>query len=198
MPQRAFPTQIVHYLRTAFVRSALTGSEGHGIITDKPGVVAGFLAMFDEVPDELIRLSADDGAALEANIGTIRYGIEQYRNGNSSDRLRKVGPALAQAWALIEKLKDEAPATTHDLSFITDAELQEMIGLDIAAISTNLQAGEWKGATILAGSCCEALLLFGLQAIEAKAPGSLAKAVSAITWPGGKKGPNPADLIDGS
>jgi hypothetical protein len=52
--------------------------------------------------------------------------------------------------------------------------------------------GEWKGATILAGSCCEALLLYGLQTRETKAPGSIATAVAAI-WPGGNV-PNAADL----
>jgi hypothetical protein len=67
-----------------------------------------------------------------------------------------------------------------------------MIGLDISAVSTDLQSGEWKGATILAGSCCEALLLFGLQTHETKAPGSVAKAVTAI-WPSGNA-PNTADL----
>jgi hypothetical protein len=40
---------------------------------------------------------------------------------------------------------------------------REMIGLDTSAVSADLQSGEWKGATVLAGSCCEALLLYGLQ-----------------------------------
>jgi hypothetical protein len=68
-----------------------------------------------------------------------------------------------------------------------------MIGLDIAAISTNLQSGEWKGATLLSGSCCEALLLYGLQT---RPPGSVPRAVNAITWR--NKTPDPADLTDRS
>jgi Alpha amylase, catalytic domain len=54
--------------------------------------------------------------------------------------------------------------------------------------------GEWKGATILAGSCCEALLLYGLQTRETKVPGSVAKAVAAIAWPGSNS-PKAADLL---
>jgi hypothetical protein len=108
--------------------------------------------------------------------------------------LRPVGPALATAWTLIDKLKDQVPSTTHNLSFITDPVLQEMIGLDISAVSTDLQSGEWKCATILAGSCCEALLLYGLQTRETKVPGSVGNAVAAITWPGGNS-PRAADLL---
>jgi hypothetical protein len=71
-----------------------------------------------------------------------------------------------------------------------------MIGLDVSAIATDLQSGEWKGATILAGSCCEALLLFGLQSRDAKVPGTLAAAVGAIRWAG--KPPKPSDPTDRS
>jgi len=84
----------------------------------------------------------------------------------------------------------------HDLSFITDTVLQEMIGLDLSAVATDLQSGERKGATIIAGSCCEALLLYGLQTREAKKRGAIAGAVGAITWP--SKPPKASDLTDRS
>jgi hypothetical protein len=67
-----------------------------------------------------------------------------------------------------------------------------MIGVDIAAISTGLQSGEWKGAAILAGSCCEALLLYALQTKEANASGAVAQAVTAISW--SSKSPDPSEL----
>jgi hypothetical protein len=163
------------------------------MIQSNVGKIASFLDLYDNLPHQLIRLSEDDDVALIAAIGTIRYGIDQFRRGKSPDCLRPVGPALATAWRLIEKLKDQVPSTAHDLSFIADPILQEMIGLDISAVSTDLQSGEWKGATILAGSCCEALLLYGLQTREAKAPGSVAKAVAATTWPGNP--PTTTDLL---
>jgi hypothetical protein len=116
----------------------------------------------------------------------------QFRLTNHPDCINTVGSALSTAWRIIETLKDEVPSTSHDLSFISDPVLREMIGLDISAVSIGLQSGEWKGATILAGSCCEALLLYGIQTRETKATGSVAKAVVAI-WPGGNA-PNAADL----
>jgi hypothetical protein len=158
------------------------------------GKVAGFLNLYDQLPHELIRLSADDYVDLVAAIETVRYGIEQYRLGRNPDCLLPVGLALGKAWTLVAKLKDEVPSTGHDLSFISDPVLREMIGLDISAVSTDLQSGEWKGATVLAGSCCEALLLYGLQTRETKVPASVAKAVATIAWPS-KRVPRDTDLV---
>jgi hypothetical protein len=181
--RRAFPTQIVNYLSHVFSKKALADPlQAIGTVQYRAGAVAAFLDLYDRLPDELIRLSAEDAAELTASVGAIRFGMEQYRNGINSDCLRSVGPALATAWSLIEKLRDEAPSTMHDLAFISDAVLREMIGFDLAAISTDLQAGEWKSATILAGSCCEAVLLYGLMTIETKTPGTIAAAIAAITW----------------
>jgi hypothetical protein len=190
---RTVPSQIVGYLVKRFTKP---DDFHYSIIQHHIGAVAGFLELYDQLPPELIRLSADDFAELTASIGTVRYGTDQFRRGNNSECLVPVGPTLSKAWRLIEKLKDEAPSVLHDLSFIGDAVFQEMIGIDIAAISADLQSGEWKGATIISGSCCEALLLYALQAHEAKSPGDLAAAVSAINWPA--KSPNAADLIDRS
>ena len=188
---RTYPTRIIEYLVKNFNAPSQFPM---AVIQSHIGKVAGFLNLYDHLPHELIRLSADDYADLVAAIETVRYGIDRYRVGNNPDCLLPVGPALHVAWTLIGKLKDEVPSTAHDLSFITDPVLREMIGLDIFAISTDLQSGEWKGATVLAGSCCEALLLYGLQTRETKVPGSVGKAVAAITWPGSNP-PRAADLI---
>jgi hypothetical protein len=94
----------------------------------------------------------------------------------------------------MEKLPDRFPTTQHDLTFITDPGLQQNIGFDVDAVRIDLQSGEWKGATVLAGSCCEAVLLYGIQEIEKRKVGEIARAVSALTWKG--KGPNSADPTD--
>ena len=72
-----------------------------------------------------------------------------------------------------------APATT-ELSFITDAGLRQNIRLDISAANSDLAQGEWKGATVLAGSATEALLLWALQDHEARNAGSLASATTTL------------------
>jgi len=65
---------------------------------------------------------------------------------------------------------DEAPTPdTQELSFITDVDLRQSIRLDMSAANKNLAHGEWKGATVLAGSAVEALLLWKIRNGEAEA-----------------------------
>ena len=47
---------------------------------------------------------------------------------------------------------------------------------------------------MLAGSCCEALLLYGIQKVEQKVSGEISRAVAILPWKG--KGPNPINPTD--
>lgn len=79
------------------------------------------------------------------------------------------------------KCPDEAPAPgTTDLPFVTHAELRESIRLDISAANRDFANGEWKGATVLAASAVEALLLFALQEVAAKKPDSIQPALAGL------------------
>jgi hypothetical protein len=63
---------------------------------------------------------------------------------------------------------DQLPApSTHDLNFIADADLRADLRFDISAINQELANGEWKSATVLAGSVIEALLLWKLSTLNA-------------------------------
>lgn len=191
---RAFPSQITDYLAATF---KVPGTLCHAIVYSHIGAVAGFLELYDQLPHELIRLSPDDYARLVTAIGTVRFLTDQFQQTHNPESLRSVGSALENAWRLIATLKDEVPSANHDLAFITDTVLQEMIGLDLSAVATDLQSGEWKGATIIAGSCCEALLLYALQTKGSRTSGAIAAAVKAINWRSGKP-PKASDLTDKS
>jgi hypothetical protein len=66
--------------------------------------------------------------------------------------------------AALDQCPDESPAPgTEELRFITDADLRTNLRNDIGAINLALSNGEWKAATVLAGSAIEALLLWALQ-----------------------------------
>ena len=68
----------------------------------------------------------------------------------------------------LAKCPDESPSpSTSELSFISDADLRTNLRNDMGAINRALSNGEWKAATVLAGSAIEALLLWGLQSRHA-------------------------------
>jgi len=65
---------------------------------------------------------------------------------------------------MLVKCPDEAPAAqTIGLDFIADAAYRNQLRTDISAAYSAERNGEWKAATVLAGSVVEALLLWALQ-----------------------------------
>jgi hypothetical protein len=186
---KTFPTQLLGYLKYNFRSKQFT----HHDAAVKIGALRGFLDLYRELPHELIRLPPDEYAALVAAVGDIRFAMDQFQATPKSEWLSGVPGALSTVWTLIEKLPDSIPSSSHDLTFIADPVFQEMIGRDVSAVTTDLHSGEWKGATIIAGSCCEALLLYGLQTRDAKTPGTISGAAGAIHWNNNKQ-PNASDL----
>jgi hypothetical protein len=83
--------------------------------------------------------------------------------------------------ALLEVLRrspDEAPSeATAALQFISDSGAREDIRVDVANAHRALGNGEFKAATILAGSVLEALLLWAIRAAD---PERLAHALTKL------------------
>jgi hypothetical protein len=72
--------------------------------------------------------------------------------------------SIRTTYRLLCNCPDEAPASsTTEPAFISDADLRADLHRDLGEIDRSLQNGEWKGATVLAGSITEALLLSALQ-----------------------------------
>jgi hypothetical protein len=192
---RVFPSQIAGYLAATFKRRDESHLH-HTAMQQNIGAISGFIRLYDQLPHELLRLREEEYAELVAAFETVRFGVDQFRLNTRIESLYPISGAqgaLATVWKLIETLPDEVPATSHDLAFIGDPDLREMVQLDISAISVDLQSGEWQGATIFAGSCCETLLLYALQTVEARQNGSIASAVGAIKW-GHRQSPDPLNL----
>jgi hypothetical protein len=80
-------------------------------------------------------------------------------------------------------MPDESPAPgTSDLEFVTDLDLRASLRNDIGAVSRALSNGEWKAATVLAGSTAEALLLWTLNqlALRPASPQSRPRKASGL------------------
>lgn len=153
-------------------------------VTHIPSIVA-LARLVQAVPDELIVLDPERYAALVASIGALDGFPEAFQGGRlPAFHLRLRGFEANPIWTVRDAMAtcpDEAPtATTTTLAFVADADLRNSIRLDMSAAHANLAEGEWKGATVLAGSATEALLLWALQAEERQQAGTLGAAVTAL------------------
>ena len=90
--------------------------------------------------------------------------------------------AVALLHKTLQQCPDQAPApTTTELVFILEPDLRAGLRIDISTAFQAEANGEWKAATVLAGSVIEALLLWAVK----QAPrGDLRKACSSAVAKG--------------
>ena len=189
------PSMLAAYLQDQFGANVLATS--HAGALDRRGALVAFLTMYRDMPGELINLQGVERSHFLAGIGTIEGALVEYQNGRSPDAFRPVPRARFMVREMLAKLQDAVPSAAHDLAFIADPAQREMIAVDLFYIRTAIGAGEWKGATILAGSCAEAILLYGLESKKVASAGTFAAAYT-VAWPAGQRGPDQNDLIDRS
>jgi hypothetical protein len=145
------------------------------------------LAVAKEVAPELLTLTGQDlnDYSVALAMGDYLQGIA-IASGRvfplSEHRGKNPIALLRQALA---KCPDEAPAPgTTELMFIPDGHLRDSIRQDISAANVDLANGEYKGATVLAGSATEALLLWAVQRAEGKRAGAITAAVGVLVTAG--------------
>jgi len=166
---RVVPSQVVGLIDQLFP-SARVKREGSPLTLSRENSiqVAAVLELIQQVPPELIVLKADQYAEYVSSIATLKDLIEQWRARDFGFHyipgLRKHSPISLIRQALDICLDEVASVGTTELAFIEDAGLRENLRLDISAVNNALSNGQWKGATVLAGSVIEALLLWALQA----------------------------------
>lgn len=179
---RVVPSQVVAFIDTI----PLPPSEGFS--TSLQGVdtaeVSGLADLLDQIPEELLTMDATAYAAFICCKARIRETLatwaarpnagpdtERFLYSGQADAIRGIRYALA-------KCPDESPApATSELNFITDQDLRTNLRNDIGAVNRALSNGEWKAATVLAGSTIEALLLWDLQVRRAA---GISAAVTAL------------------
>jgi hypothetical protein len=149
-----------------------------------PAVLSGALVLADQVPDELLTMDNDTFASFITAKEQIKHILATWtsnRNAGHSPQGFQFGAPLnplAQIRNALAQCPDESPAPgTSELSFIFDADLRTNLRNDIGAVSRALSNGEWKAATVLAGSAIEALLLWALQQREQRSPADITNAI---------------------
>lgn len=133
--------------------------------------IKAILELIDHVPDHLIKMSGINYAvfisckailhkatSVEIPKGSVftlsELPFDGYKEAN----------ALSALFRLLRQCPDESvPETIDTISFISDESAREIARLDLASAEHAFDSGNWKGATVLAGSVIEALLLWAIK-----------------------------------
>lgn len=177
---RVVPSQVVATIDQLFPSTIGINHIGRG----NAGALSGLVRLVEMVPDELLVMDHLAFAGLTCSVAHIKEKLLSWVNDRSSrsemDFVVGFGSQspITLIRAALAQCPDEYPGTTTSkLIFIPDAELRGNLRNDVAAIDVALANGEWKAATVLAGSAIEALLLWDLTNRHSK---ELVAAVTAL------------------
>ena len=134
---------------------------------DRENSVAAIVDLVDQIPSELLVLPSEQYAMLVASIAALKtvlktwklrdYGLDRIPGFGNLNPITHIRNALSSC-------PDEFPAKdTSELTFISDTNFRKNLEIDISATNKALANGEWKAATVLAGSVIEALLLWAIN-----------------------------------
>jgi hypothetical protein len=178
---RVVPSQVVELIDQLFPPTRTAGR--FDVHMGGAGHLAAILAFAKEVPPELLTLAGQDLADYVVSVALIETVLHLWTSAGSHWKLtdyRATNPVVLLRRAL-EKCPDEAPSpATAQLLFITDTDLRESVRRDISAADQDFVNGEWKGATVLAGSATEALLLWAIQEADRSMPGAVGAATATL------------------
>ncbi|MGH7181467.1 MAG: hypothetical protein ACREJN_05765 [Nitrospiraceae bacterium] len=129
------------------------------------------LDLTDQIPSSLVVLNGHDYSVLVSSIAAIRNIMQNPKSHGhgSTIELPPIGEfgnlnPIALIRDLLDKCPDEFPSPgVAELLFISDQLFRDSLRNDIGTINRALADSEWKGATVLAGSVVEALLLYTLK-----------------------------------
>lgn len=129
------------------------------------------LDLIEQIPSQLLVLSNHDYCVLVSSIAAVRNVTKNPKSHGHGHAIEL--PPIAEFGNLnpialirdvLSKCPDEFPSPeTNELSFITDQHFRSGLRNDVSSINKALSDSEWKGATVLAGSVIEALLLWVLK-----------------------------------
>lgn len=198
------PSQVILYLDARYpqAKQQMAGS-GSSFYLQRDHAPSSqyLLTMIENIPSHLLVLDGESYAEFGEAIAAIQCAITAWNSGDNHYKLEKIpGRERLHPFTLLRKhlikFKDEGirPETT-ELNFITDDDLRNILRLDISNVNKALENGEWKAATILAGSIVEALLLWKLQGHETTNPGSIKGAIHSLKS-AGTFTKNPSNDID--
>jgi len=161
---RVVPSQIIDFIDQAFP----SAKDNKSFYLDRNHAehCLAIIDLIEQLPPELLAISGQPHIEFVSAKSAIKIALEQWKL--RTHRLSKA-PGLddRNPVSIIRNIlsicPDEFPSKdTAELRFIEDNDLRSNLEIDISATNQALSNGEWKAATVLAGSVIEALLLWEL------------------------------------
>lgn len=177
MPRRVVPSQVIAFIKDCFYEGVYLEGDPEfrgGMDQIGPSQAAhlrALLDLVDSIPPELLTMPPEKEVEFALGREAIRHAVELWAGGGDlylesperGLRRKKLNPVALVYGALSVASDEPLTPMTHDLAFVDDKALQGTLLGDIAAVERAVAHGEWKAATVLAGSVVEALLLWALK-----------------------------------
>lgn len=164
------PSQVVATIDALYAHAAASNEMYAGFKFHEQDLakLAGILELVDHVPPELIVLPPADYASLVCATGAIRAAVGLWQaRGGTNQKLREPLANLDVVTAIrriMARCPDSyATADTPSLQFVEDEAYRTQLRVDLSDGFRALANGEWKAATVLAGSVIEALILWRIK-----------------------------------
>lgn len=168
---RVVPSQVVELIDQMFPQAKDESRNNFYLENIHLPFLSAIIALADQIPSELINLDAPYHVEYEASKAAMKSVMLCWIGpGGNRLTLHDIGISSLNPLTLLRRALKHCPdafplQSTTELNFIEDNELRENLRLDLSAANQALTDGEWKAATVLAGSIIEALLLWALQQI---------------------------------
>jgi hypothetical protein len=163
---RVVPSQVVAFIDTLWP----TPEQQKNLNPTQAGRLSGLVELADQVPGELLTMDFALYASFICAKAHIRHSLLAWASEPKQPNWLGIMPGQPEQIPVtvirdaLAQCPDESPAPgTSELSFIADADLRTNLRNDIGAVNLALSNGEYKAATVLAGSAVEALLLWDLK-----------------------------------
>jgi hypothetical protein len=168
---KVVPSQVVSLI-DRFYPSAKT-TPNTPVFSKDSAVLGAIINLADNIPIELLTTSGDDYANYVFGLESMAAAIDRWNHHGTDEPPRNYmqqSPVYLVREAL-SKCPDQNPSPeTTALVFIMDREFGDGIRLDISSATDALHRNDFKGATVLAGSAMEALLLWKIQSAGITSP----------------------------
>jgi hypothetical protein len=148
------PSQVVRLVREHYPQLA---DHTNLASAAEASFLAGVIAAVKQLPDGIV--PADMATRFATTVGSLEAAIQSCTPDARRGHL--TGRHISELLSLLAAFPDE-PFRPDDssLQFIDDTAFRRTLSVDIAAAHRALMNGEWKAATVLAGSVIEALCLW--------------------------------------